>query len=167
MTVDQVVSVASDCGVLLGLDGHEKITRKLVIRLVTFANEAKNGTRLHSWLDLDLFVNYSLFLSHTITLSSRAFESYHLGAAVIEFEERARPNDFEIGGVGVYALSHSFFMKVALDSLNHFNLLARFVKCDSMRVRGTKENLEHLKWVTVESVTRDLVVTICANTNKS
>ena len=48
--------------------------------------------------------------------------------------------------------SHSIFMQVAFDSLNHLDLLAGFVECDGVRVRRAKENLKHLERVTVESV---------------
>ena len=62
--------------------------------------------------------------------------------------------------------SHSIFMQVAFDSLNHLDLLAGFVECDGVRVRRAKENLKHLERVTVEGVARDLVVAICTVESK-
>ena len=152
MTIDQVISVAPDRGMLLLIDGHEKVAWQLVVWLVSFSDKAQHSAWLHAWLDLDFLLNVDGLLSHAISLRDDAIEANQLSAAVEELEQGARPVDFEVSGVRVRPSSHSIFMQVAFDSLNHLDLLAGFVECDGVRVGRAKENLKHLERVTVESV---------------
>ena len=58
------------------------------------------------------------------------------------------------------SFNHSVFVEITLNSLDHFDLLALIVKCDCMRVAGSKENLEHLEGVSVERIPGNLSLTV-------
>ena len=62
--------------------------------------------------------------------------------------------------------SDRIFMQVRCDALDHLHLFASFIKCDGMRIAGTEENLEDLKWVTIEGIAWDLALTIYKSRRK-
>ena len=100
-------------------------------------------------------------LSHSIALSCNSAKTEPLGAAVEEFKQGAAALNLKVGGMSVYTLCNCILMQVALYALNHLNLFASLIKSDSVRIASSEENLEHLKGVAIESISRDLSLGIC------
>jgi len=51
-------------------------------------------------------------------------------------------------------------MQITFDALDHFDLLSIFIQSDSVWVCRAKEDLEDLKWVTIEAVALNLAFSI-------
>ena len=99
-------------------------------------------------------------LSHSVALSCDSAKTEHFSAAVEEFEQGTATLDLKVRSMSVYTLSNCILMQVALYALNHLYLFASLIKSDSMRVACSEENLEHLKGVTIERISRDLSLRI-------
>ena len=62
--------------------------------------------------------------------------------------------------MGVFAVGHGIFVQIRLDFLNHLHLSTLFVEGDGVGVAGSKENLEHFKGISVESVAWNLTFSV-------
>ena len=102
-------------------------------------------------------------LSHSVALSCDSAKTEHFSATVEEFEQGTATLNLKVGSMSVDTLCNCILMQVALYALNHLYLFASLIKSDSVRVACSEENLEHLEGIAVESVTRDLLLTVCRN----
>mmetsp|Transcript_15024 Transcript_15024/g.17896 ORF Transcript_15024/g.17896 Transcript_15024/m.17896 type:complete len:245 (-) Transcript_15024:4-738(-) len=160
MLVNQVIATTSDGRVLILLDSDDQVTWQLIIRLVTLTNEAQDSAGVHTRLDLNLFFDRDRLHGSAITLSDLPMKRDQLRATIEEFEERAIPRDFQVSSVCFFPRGHCLLVQITLDTLDHFDLFAGLVECDSVRVGGAEENLEHFKGVAVESIAGDLMVAV-------
>ena len=160
MAVDEVVSDAANALMLDLVNGDNQVALQAIVGLVTFTDEAKDCARLHARLHFDLLLNADLLLRLAVAIRDHSLKLERLRAAIEELEEGARAVDVEVGGVSVHALRHRIPVQITFNLLNHFDLLARFVKGNRMGIARSKENLKNLERVTVESVPRDLSLAV-------
>ena len=134
------------------LNCHDEVTRQAILRRVSLTSESKNGAWLHAGLHFDFFFYSLLSLCFSITLRHLLHEAECLGRAVEELLEGAAALHIQIAGMSFLPLCDSFTMQVALNLLDHLDLLAFFIECDSVGVAGSEENFKDLEGITVESV---------------
>lgn len=152
MSIDEIITDATDAIVLVFFDSDHEVANQAILRLVTFSNESKDCARFHTRLDLNFFLNAFFCFGLPVALCDCFAECKRLGCTIVEFKESAATLYLKIWSMCVTTSSDRIFMQVRCDALDHLHLFASFIKCDGMRIAGTEENLEDLKWVTIEGI---------------
>ena len=134
--------------------------------MVSLTGETHDSAILHSWFDLNFFLNEDIFFGLAITQSRHLGKLKRLSASVEELLEGASAADAKVFCVRLTLIRNCVLVKVRLNLLDHLNLLAGVVECDGVWVTRPEEDLKHLERVSIEGVPTDLAFSVCVRSKR-
>ena len=165
VSIHEVISDTSDAFVLDLIYMYDKVSCLLVCWLMAFPDEAKLGSWLHSWFNVDFFLSVHLIISaHSISHRKFTVDWERFGATVHQFFQSAGHIDVQVDLMCLSSVYHRVFVQVTLDFVQHLDLFSFSIKGDGEWVSRSKEDLEDLERITIEAVALDLSFSVYSDT---
>ena len=165
VSIDKVISNTSDGFMLDLIDVYDEVSSLLICWLVTFPDEAKLSSWLHSWFNVDFLLSVHLIIS-ALSISHGKFtvDWERFGATSHQFFQSAGHINVQVFLMCLSSICHRVLVQVTLNFVQHLDLLSFSVKSDGEWVRCSKEDLEDFEWISIEAVALDLSFSVYSGT---